>query len=133
SAGWQLYHGRTLALLGRSLARSDRDEAVDTVEAAVAVFAGCGALVRRGRTLELLSSLGARGRRVRIAVEGPDALTWRELEVARLAARGLTSTQIGQQLFIGRRTVETHLGRAYQKLGVKSRLELIRRAEEIGI
>ena len=51
-------------------------------------------------------------------------LTGRQREVAVLAAAGLTAAQIGRQLFISRRTVETHLEHIYRKLGVNSRLEL---------
>jgi DNA-binding CsgD family transcriptional regulator len=53
-------------------------------------------------------------------------LTTRELEVAQLASTGLTSAQIGQRLYLSARTVETHLGRTYRKLGVTSRAALTR-------
>lgn len=53
------------------------------------------------------------------------ALTEREHQVLVMAIHGLTSAQIGERLFIGRRTVETHLGRAYSKLGVRTKRELI--------
>jgi DNA-binding CsgD family transcriptional regulator len=51
-------------------------------------------------------------------------LTRREREVASLAAAGLSSKQIAAQLFISQRTVDTHLGRAYTKLGVSRREDL---------
>jgi DNA-binding NarL/FixJ family response regulator len=57
---------------------------------------------------------------------GLAALTRREREVVRLAVDGLTAREIGAQLFISERTVETHLANAYGKLGVASRLELAR-------
>jgi DNA-binding NarL/FixJ family response regulator len=57
------------------------------------------------------------------------ALTRRELEVARLAASAYTAAQIGHQLHIGERTVESHIASAYSKLQIKSRSELIRMAE----
>jgi DNA-binding NarL/FixJ family response regulator len=53
-------------------------------------------------------------------------LTDREREVIRLAAGGLTSGEIGKQLFISRRTVETHRARAMQKLGLRNEVELVR-------
>lgn len=58
--------------------------------------------------------------------DSPRELTDRELEVARLAARGLTSPEVAQQLTISVRTVENHLHRVYAKLGVDGRRELHR-------
>jgi len=54
-----------------------------------------------------------------------DSLTKREREVARLATQGYTAREIGIQLHIGKRTVETHLASAYAKLGVRSKRELM--------
>ena len=54
----------------------------------------------------------------------PVALTKREREVATLAARGLTSREIAETIVVSTRTVENHLQRAYEKLGVSSRSEL---------
>jgi len=53
-------------------------------------------------------------------------LTDREREVIEIAATGLTSSEIGNQLFISRRTVETHRARAMQKLGLRNEVELVR-------
>jgi ATP/maltotriose-dependent transcriptional regulator MalT len=52
------------------------------------------------------------------------ALTDRERQIARLAARGLASRNIAEQLYISTRTVENHLQRVYNKLGVAGRGEL---------
>ena len=54
----------------------------------------------------------------------PVALTRREREVAVLAASGITSKDIADRLFVSVRTVDNHLGRVYDKLGVASRAEL---------
>ncbi|MFC5657319.1 helix-turn-helix transcriptional regulator [Streptomyces nogalater] len=51
-------------------------------------------------------------------------LTSRERDVALLAANGFTSPAIGHRLGLSARTVDNHLGRAYQKLGVTSRRDL---------
>jgi DNA-binding CsgD family transcriptional regulator len=53
-------------------------------------------------------------------------LTPRELQVARLAARGLRNRQIAVELGISTRTVETHVQHAYGKLGVADRSLLAR-------
>jgi ATP/maltotriose-dependent transcriptional regulator MalT len=52
------------------------------------------------------------------------SLTRREREVAELAANNLTSREIAEKLFVSTRTVENHLQRAYEKLGVRGRREL---------
>jgi DNA-binding CsgD family transcriptional regulator len=59
-------------------------------------------------------------------------LTRRELEVARLAARAFTAAEIGHQLHIGERTVESHIAKSYVKLGIRTRSELIRIASRLG-
>jgi DNA-binding NarL/FixJ family response regulator len=59
-------------------------------------------------------------------------LTKREREVAELVARGRSAREIASQLHIGRRTVETHVARAYAKLGVTSRVDLILRRAALG-
>ncbi len=57
-------------------------------------------------------------------------LTTRELEVLRLVSRGMTDAEIADALYIGRRTVGTHLSSIYGKLGVRSRTEATRFALE---
>jgi ATP/maltotriose-dependent transcriptional regulator MalT len=132
-AEWRLWEARALALLGSSLARVDRTQAVEALEQAIAGFDECGAVVRRQEALSVLTGLGSRGRRKRAYLIGPAALSSREREVARLAVQGLLAREIAEQLFIGERTVETHLANVYRKLGVASKLDLVRRADEIGI
>jgi DNA-binding CsgD family transcriptional regulator/tetratricopeptide (TPR) repeat protein len=53
-----------------------------------------------------------------------EELTGREMDVAGLAARGLTNREIGQQLFVSAKTVEYHLGHVYAKLHITSRRQL---------
>lgn len=78
----------------------------------------------------LLSSSGRRASaaiRPALAVPQPvDTLSRRELEVAALASRGLTAAEIGSQLHISERTVESHLANAYAKLAIHSRAALRR-------
>ena len=59
-------------------------------------------------------------------------LTRRERDVVQLAVQGLTAREIGTLLFIGDRTVETHLANAYGKLGVRSKVELVRLVAVVG-
>jgi two-component system, NarL family, response regulator LiaR len=62
-----------------------------------------------------------------------ESLTDRELEVLRLAARGLTNKQIGHDLDISDRTVQNHLANIYAKLGVASRTEAVTEALQRGL
>jgi two-component system response regulator NreC len=60
-------------------------------------------------------------------------LTNREREILPLAARGLSSSEIGKQLNISPRTVEVHRARILHKLGLQNQAELIRFALQRGI
>jgi DNA-binding CsgD family transcriptional regulator len=68
-----------------------------------------------------------RGERKRPA-SGWESLTPTELDVVRHAADGLGNKNIGEQLFISPRTVQTHLTHVYAKLGLTSRIQLIQEA-----
>jgi DNA-binding NarL/FixJ family response regulator len=59
-------------------------------------------------------------------------LSLREHEVVRLVAAGRTNDEIGADLGIGSKTVETHLARLFERLGVASRTELAMRAMREG-
>jgi DNA-binding CsgD family transcriptional regulator len=124
---------RALQLLGRSLPADERQEAVAVLERSAAIFARGGGTWRRDRALESLRRLGSAGRRAAAAALGPTSLTRRETEVARLAATGISAKEIAQSLFVGERTVESHLASVYAKLGVDSKLQLVRRAQELGL
>ena len=56
----------------------------------------------------------------------PDALTRREATIATLLARGYTNRQIAEELGLSVRTAETHRANIMLKLGLKSRVELVR-------
>ena len=63
----------------------------------------------------------------------PDDLTPRELEVLRLIALGHTNAEIGAQLFLSIRTVESHRAHIQQKLRRSTRAELVRYALDHGL
>lgn len=60
-------------------------------------------------------------------------LTNRELDVARLAARGLTAKKIAAKLYISDKTVRNQLVVIYSKLGVSSQVELVFKASSLGL
>jgi len=61
-----------------------------------------------------------------------DYLSERELEVLKLAAKGMSNKEIAAQLALGVRTVQSHLGHIFDKLGVSSRTEAVLRALKEG-
>lgn len=81
---------------------------------------GAAPLANRARSE--LFKLGRRPRRA--ARSGVGALTPSEQRVAELAARGLSTPQITRELFVTRKTVESHLSRIYRKLDIAGRGEL---------
>jgi DNA-binding NarL/FixJ family response regulator len=99
------------------------------LRAARDTFDGLGATPWATRAREELRASGesARPRRIDLRRE----LTAQELQIARLAAEGLTNREIGQRLYLSHRTIGVHLYRIFPKLGVSSRAQL-RAALEAG-
>lgn len=114
---------RTLLDLGVAYRRSgSRSAAKDHLRAAADLAVRIGASSLAEQTTTELRASGARPRRLRLS--GSAALTPAERRVALLAGQGLSNTAISEQLFVSLKTVESHLARAYKKLGIKSRVEL---------
>jgi DNA-binding CsgD family transcriptional regulator len=73
------------------------------------------------------NELGATGERARRRDQSAtEQLTPQELQVALVVADGATNREAAGALFVSPKTIETHLGHAYRKLGVRSRTELAR-------
>ena len=62
-----------------------------------------------------------------------EQLTERELQVLRLLATGLSSTQVAEELFIAVSTARSYIKVIYRKLDVHSRDEAITRARQLGL
>jgi DNA-binding NarL/FixJ family response regulator len=60
-------------------------------------------------------------------------LSRRELQVLTLVARGYTSAEIAKQIFVGVKTVETYRSRLTEKLGLRTRSDVIRFAVQMGL
>ncbi|HEX5147445.1 MAG TPA: LuxR C-terminal-related transcriptional regulator, partial [Candidatus Limnocylindrales bacterium] len=112
--------GRALLALGvvRLRARQKRS-ARSAIQAAVATFETLGAVEWASTARAELARIGGRER-----IEG---LSPSELRVAGLVAEGRTNREIASALFLGERTVASHLTHIYAKLGVRTRTELVRR------
>jgi DNA-binding CsgD family transcriptional regulator len=94
-----------------------RMAAREPLREAVELSHACGAIPIMTRARDELAASGARPRRDRWA--GPEALTPSERRVAELAAAGRTNREIAQALFVTTKTVGTHLGHIYGKLGLQ--------------
>ncbi|HEY6378386.1 MAG TPA: LuxR C-terminal-related transcriptional regulator [Candidatus Dormibacteraeota bacterium] len=115
---WVLWHvGSALRRTGHGL------EARRALARSLALAERSGAaMLARVVTRELDVARGGRARR---ATDGP--LTPQESRVVELAASGRSNREIAAQLWLSVNTVETHLQRAYAKLGVRTRTQLAAR------
>jgi DNA-binding CsgD family transcriptional regulator len=120
---WRTELARTHLLYGEWLRRQkQRTEAREQLRTAYEMFESMGARAFAERARVELQATGEKARRRR--VDAAADLTGRELQIARLAADRLTSREISSQLFISPHTVEYHLKKIFQKLGVSSRRDL---------
>ena len=120
---WRTELARTHLLYGEWLRRKKRrTDARVELRRAHGMFDSMGAKAFAERARVELAATGERARTR--SVESASDLTVRELQIAQLAAEALTSRQIASQLFISPNTVEYHLKKVFQKLGVKSRVQL---------
>ena len=94
---------------------------------ALALFERLGAPAWAARARRELGRVG-----LRPAAPQPSSLTSAEQRVADLVVLGHTNAQVATELFMGRRTVESHLTRIYQKLEVHSRTALCHRLSTPG-
>jgi DNA-binding CsgD family transcriptional regulator len=114
--------GRARALLAVGIVRRrlrQKRPAREAIEEAVAAFETIGADGWAARGRAELGRLGGRKRE--------EGLTAAEQRVAELVAEGRTNRQVAEALFLGERTVASHLTHIYAKLGIRSRTELARR------
>jgi len=112
---------RTRLLLGSVLRRAGhRSDARRQLEAARAMFLRLGTPIQQRQASTELDSIGGRRRL-------ENELTPVEQRIADLVAVGQTNREVAVATFTSVRTVESHLGRIYRKLGIRSRTELAAR------
>lgn len=127
AAGHPLAEARTLLAYGERLRRARRKAAArEPLTRAHEAFGrmGCRGWAERARA-ELAATGGAPRPR---AVEAADDFTPQEAQIAELVAQGLTNREVAAQLFLSPKTIEYHLRSIFRKAGVRSRVELARRA-----
>lgn len=114
---------RAHLLYGEWLRRADRRaDARAQLAAAHGMFTAAGLDAFAERTRRELLAAGAAVRTP--AADACDELTAQETHIARLARDGMSTPEIGAQLFLSARTVEWHLRKVFTKLGITSRREL---------
>jgi DNA-binding CsgD family transcriptional regulator len=120
---WPLIRSRTHLAYGEWLRRHRRAlDSRDHLRAARDMFDALGAIPWSERARRELRAAGEASRRRDL--DARDQLTPHELQIAQLAAEGLTNREIGQRLYLSHRTVSSHLHRIFPKLGVASRAQL---------
>ena len=128
SSGRALEHARTLIDLGAAMRRQGQRSAARGPLAEGRERAHrCGAHALEQRATQELRATGARPRRIMLS--GAESLTASERRVAEMAADGLTSRTIAEQLFVTHKTIETHLSHIYRKLDIPGRQHI---AEALG-
>jgi DNA-binding CsgD family transcriptional regulator len=122
-AEWPFYVARSQLAYGTWLRRQRRmTQSRAPLREAAETFEALGLLRYAERARR---ELRASGETVRRRDPGAWAqLSPQELQIAQLAAEGLSNRQIGEQLYLSHRTVESHLYRLFPKLGVTSRAQL---------
>ena len=122
-ANWPCYRGRMLLWYGRWLRRQRRvaDSRTPLRTARDGFDALAFPALAETARQELRASGEMSSRRNRQAW---DELTPQELQIARMAADGLSNREIGEQLYISSRTVGYHLSRMFTRLGITSRNQL---------
>jgi DNA-binding CsgD family transcriptional regulator len=133
--GRVLAHAFAAEDLGRLLIEQGaHDAGVDVLGAALDRYVGLGAAWDAGRVRQRLRAAGVHRRLGSPDARGLgwDALTDTERNVVRLVAEGRTNREVAEQLFVSPHTVGTHLRHAFDKLAVRSRVELARRFTEYG-
>jgi DNA-binding CsgD family transcriptional regulator len=117
---WPFQRARIQLAYGQWLRRHRRvAESRAVLRAARDTFDALGCAPWSEQTRRELRASGERSRRQ--VPEARDQLTAQELQIAQLAAEGLSNREIGQRLYLSHRTISTHLYRVFPKLGITSR------------
>jgi DNA-binding NarL/FixJ family response regulator len=110
-----------------------KDATADDLVAAVRVVAAGEALLAPTVTRRLIEEFARQPRRDRPRPDQLASLTARELEVAKLIARGLSNAEIADTLVLAEQTVKTHVGRILTKLDLRDRAQVVVTAYESGL
>jgi DNA-binding CsgD family transcriptional regulator len=121
--GWPFPRARVQLAYGEWLHRRRQDSAARApLRAATEAFDALGVIPWSERARQQLRATGETSRSR--TPEARDQLSPQELQIAQLAAEGLSNREIGQKLYLSHRTISSHLYRVFPKLGITSRTEL---------
>jgi DNA-binding NarL/FixJ family response regulator len=110
-----------------------KDSPAEELVAAIHVVAAGEALLAPSVTRRLIEAFVSVPRVAPAARRRLDGLTVRELEVLHLVARGLSNTEIAQELHLGDATIKSHVGNLLMKLEVRDRVQAVVLAYESGL
>ncbi len=111
-----------------------KDAPAEQLIDAIRVIAAGEALLAPSITRRLIEDINKRpSRDVITTVPGLDLLTDREHEVLRLVAKGLSNSEVADQLYLGEATIKTHVGRILMKLNLRDRVQAVVLAYESGL
>ncbi len=109
-----------------------KDAPPEDLLSAIQVVAGGDALLAPSITRRLITTFASLPAQATTATGLAD-LTDRENEVLSHMARGLSNSEIAEELYLGETTVKTHVGRILMKLGVRDRVQAVIAAYEAGV
>ena len=120
---WPFQRGRLLLAYGAWLRRRRRvSESRSPLRSARDTFDALGAVQWAERARQELRAAGETSRKRER--EAWDRLSPQEIQIATMAAEGLSNREIGRKLYLSHRTVGSHLYRTFPKLGITSRVQL---------
>jgi DNA-binding NarL/FixJ family response regulator len=110
-----------------------KDVAPEQLLAGIRIIAQGDSLLSPSVTRRLIESFVRDGRQTREPPPVLDELTPRELEILRLVARGLSNSEIAEQLVVSSTTIKTHVARVLMKLALRDRIQAVVFAYENGV
>ncbi len=110
-----------------------KDVAPEQLLAGIRIIAQGDSLLSPSVTRRLIESFVRGGQQSREPPPVLDELTPRELEILQLVARGLSNTEIADQLVVSSTTIKTHVARVLMKLALRDRIQAVVFAYENGV
>ena len=108
-----------------------KDVSLDQLTSGIRTLASGGTLAHPATTQRLLNNID----RIRCdfpSTETPERLTWREIQILRLVARGYNNREVSEALAIAEGTVKNYISSILWKMGVRDRTRAVLKALEAG-